>query len=69
MSCLSIKKAAEIMGVSQQKLRIGIQRGRYPFGIAQPAITGKGMKYTYDIYPGKFVEYYPYKMNDGEVRE
>lgn len=69
MSCLSIKKAAEIMGVSQQRLRIGLQRGIYTFGVAQPAVTGKGKKFNYDIFPNKFAEYYPYKPDNEGLGE
>lgn len=34
MSRVSVKDAARIMGVSQQFIRIGLQRGILPFGCA-----------------------------------
>lgn len=64
MGRLTIAEAAKIMGVSQQRLRIGIQRGIYPFGVAQPSIWGSGKNYTYDIYINKFAELYPYHPKD-----
>lgn len=60
MERLTIAEAAEIMGVSQQRLRIGLQRGIYPFGVAQPSIWGKRKTFMYTIYPNKFAEFYPY---------
>ena len=50
---LSIKKAAEIMGMSQQFIRIGLQRGILPFGSAIKMST----KWTYYISPSRFYEY------------
>jgi predicted DNA-binding protein (UPF0251 family) len=31
---LSVKEAAQMMGVTQQLLRIALQQGRFPFGTA-----------------------------------
>lgn len=50
---LSIHEAAEIMGKSDQFLRIGLQRGILPFGSAVKLST----KWTYYISPSRFYEY------------
>lgn len=49
---LSIQKASELMGVSQQFLRIGLQKNSFPFGYA---VKNKG-KWCYYISPVKFTE-------------
>lgn len=50
---LPVIKAAEIMGKSQQFVRIGLQRGLLPFGTA----VKMSSKWTYYISPEKFCEY------------
>lgn len=50
---ISVKEAAELMGKSQQFVRIGLQRGLLPFGTAVKMST----KWTYYISPKKFIEY------------
>ena len=50
---VSVKQAAEIMGKSQQFIRVGLQRGLLPFGIA----VKMSSKWTYYISPKKFYEY------------
>lgn len=50
---ISIKKAAEIMGKSQQFVRVGLQRGLLPFGTA----VKMSSMWTYYISPKKFYEY------------
>lgn len=52
---ISVAKAAEIMGVSQQFVRIGLQRNLLPFGFATN--MGGGSRYTYYINPKQFQEY------------
>jgi hypothetical protein len=49
---LSVQEASELMGVSQQFLRIGLQQSKFPFGYA---IKNKG-KWCYYISPSKFTE-------------
>lgn len=51
---ISVKEAARCMGKSDQFVRIGLQRGRLPFGNAVP---GTGSKWIYYINPAKFREY------------
>ena len=42
-----VKKAAEMLNVPEQKIRIGLQRGLYPFGFA---FQNEGStQYTYEI--------------------
>lgn len=53
MKNLSVKEAAEVMGVSQQFIRIGLQREQLPFGTAIKLSS----KWTYYINPLKFNEY------------
>ena len=50
---LSVAKAAELMDVSQQFIRIGLQRGILPFGYAVQISS----KWTYYISPSKFTEH------------
>lgn len=51
---LSINKAAELMGVSPQFIRVGLQKEKLPFGYA---IRMSNKKYTYFISKQKFTEY------------
>lgn len=51
---LSINKAAELMGVSAQFIRVGLQKEKLPFGYA---IRLSNKKYTYFISKQKFTEY------------
>ena len=53
---ITIKKAAEIMGASQQFVRLAIQNGKLPFGVAVKTST----IYTYYISPKLFYEYTGY---------
>ena len=50
---ITIEKAAKQMNVCQQFVRIGLQRGVLPFGVALKMSNN----YTYYIYPEKFKEY------------
>jgi len=50
---LSVIKAAEIMGKSQQFVRIGLQRGLLPFGTA----VKMSSIWTYYISPKQFCDY------------
>lgn len=50
---ISVKEAAEIMGKSQQFIRVGLQRGLLPFGTA----VKMSSKWTYYISPKLFNEY------------
>lgn len=50
---ISVKQAAEIMGKSQQFVRVGLQKGILPFGTAVKLSS----IWTYYISPKKFYEY------------
>jgi hypothetical protein len=50
---ISVKDAAQIMGKSQQFIRIGLQRGLLPFGTAIKLSS----IWTYHISPKLFYEY------------
>ncbi|MCK9479197.1 MAG: hypothetical protein M0R40_06810 [Firmicutes bacterium] len=50
---LSVIKAAKLMGVNSQCIRVGLQRGILPFGWAIKTSD----RYTYYISPKKFTEY------------
>lgn len=54
MKKITVAKAAMIMGVSQQFIRIGLQRGKLEFGVA---VKMTGDRYTYYINPEKFNNY------------
>lgn len=51
---ITIRGAARCLGKSEQFVRIGLQRGILPFGVAVP---GNGGKWNYDIRPDKFRDY------------
>lgn len=51
---VTVKRAAEILGKSQQFVRIGLQRNILPFGIAMQ-MPGK-TTYTYHISPKKLCD-------------
>lgn len=53
-SNLPVKEAARLMGKDAQYVRIAIQRGMLPFGIA---IKGTGERYSYYISRKQFQEY------------
>ena len=53
---ISVTEAAERLGVSAQTIRVGLQQGVFPFGVAFKT-SENSQKYTYVIYPTKFVEY------------
>lgn len=56
---IPIAEASKILDISPQMLRIGLQRGLFPFGVA---IQGKSKSYRYYI-NGKALE----KYIDGEM--
>ena len=53
MQKITVKEAAEIMGVSQQFIRIGMQRSQLPIGTAVKLSS----IWTYHISPKLFYEY------------
>jgi hypothetical protein len=59
---ITIKQASEVMGVCQQFVRVGLQRGNLPFGTA----VKMSSHWTYHISPKLF---YEYVGRDGEQIE
>lgn len=55
MKKITIKYAAEILGTSQQFVRIGLQRGSLPIGVAEK--MPNSTKYTYYISPKLLEEF------------
>jgi len=51
---LTVAEAAELMGVSQQFVRVAIQQGLYPWG---SCVKISGTKYAYFISKQKFSEH------------
>ena len=51
---VKVAEAARLMGVSQQFIRVGLQKEKLPFGCA---IRMSNKKYTYFISKQKFTEY------------
>jgi len=50
---MSVNDAAKKMKVSPQFIRVGLQRGHFPFGVAVKLSS----KWTYYINPKQFEEY------------
>jgi len=50
---LTVKKCAELMGVSEQFIRIGLQKERFPFGFA---VQTSDNRWTYFISRRRFEE-------------
>ena len=59
---VTVKRVAEILGKSQQFVRIGLQRNILPFGVAMQ-MPGK-TTYTYHISPKQFCDYVGIKEED-----
>ena len=57
---ISVKEAARILGVSQQFIRIGLQREKLPIGTA----VKMSSRWTYHISPKLLEEY----MGEGSVK-
>ena len=51
---LTVAEASELMGVSQQFVRVGLQKGILPFGYA---VQISRERYTYFISREKFIEH------------
>ncbi len=61
---MSIKEASSLMGKSAQFLRVGLQRGAFPFGTAVKLSS----RWCYHISPALFYEYLNGKKGE-EVKE
>ncbi len=60
---IPVNEAARIMGKSPQFIRIGLQRGLLPFGIAFKT-DERNEQYDYYISPKKFSEYTGYDFRN-----
>lgn len=58
---LTIKQAAELLGVSQQFLRIGLQQDKFPFGTA---VKTSPSRYTYYISADRLLAYLGAKLDE-----
>lgn len=58
-----VNDAARIMGKSPQFIRIGLQRGILPFGVALKT-EDSNQQYDYYISPKQFAEYTGYQFED-----
>lgn len=55
MTKIQVKHAAKMMGVTEQCIRVGLQKGAFDFGVAfKSKDTNKS--YYYMIYPEKLIE-------------
>lgn len=54
---IPLKVAAYLMGKNYNFVRIGLQRGVFPFGSAIRTHQAPHSRYTYYISPKKFMEY------------
>ena len=52
---ITIKEAAAALGQAQETIRMGLQLGVYPFGVAYKKPGNQNWSYT--IFPAKFAEY------------
>ena len=53
---MDVKEVAKLLGKTQQTIRIGLQLGVLPFGVAYKTNPDK-KSYTYIIFPEKVKEY------------
>lgn len=60
---LTVKEAAELMGVSQQFVRVGLQQNLLPFGFA---VKISGGRYTYNIPTALFEKYTGITVEGGQ---
>lgn len=51
---MKVKDVAQRLGKGEQCIRVGLQRGLFPFGTA---LNVSGNRFNYIIYPEKFKEF------------
>lgn len=61
---MKVKDVAELLGTTEQTVRVGLQQGVFPFGVAFKRSEHK-KQYTYVIYPEK-VKQYAGEQKEGE---
>lgn len=62
---MNIKEVAQALGKSEHTIRVGLQRGIYPFGTAFK-LEGSST-YNYTLYPEKIREFIGGKQNEKEI--
>ena len=62
MNGVTIKRASEVMGKSQQYIRIGLQRGLLPIGNAEKMPNSS--KFSYYVSPKLLSDYTGVAMNE-----
>lgn len=55
--CISVKDAAELLGIGQSELRLGLVTGALPFGAAIPRQRGHRTTYRYIIPKARFTKW------------
>lgn len=61
---MSVEIAAKIIGKAPQYVRLGLQQGRFPFGVAIQKPNGR---WTYNIIASKVYEYANININSQET--
>ena len=56
---------AKMLGVSPQTIRVGVQQGLYPFGVASKT-KPTNRNHNYLFYPEKIIEYMGERKEGGE---
>lgn len=60
---MKVKEVAKLLGTTEATIRIGLQQGVFPFGVAfKTKETNK--QYTYIIFPAKVEEYIERRSNE-----
>lgn len=61
---MKVKEAAQLLGVSELTIRVGLQQGIFPFGVALKTREDR-KNYTYIIYPELVKQYCGEVQDDG----
>ena len=64
---MDIKEVAKLLGTSALTIRVGLQQGVFPFGVAFKT-KPENKVYNYVIYPEKLKEYVNFKEEDNELQ-
>lgn len=56
MEKIRVKDVAEMLGTTEMTIRLGLQQGMFPFGVAYKT-KDSNKNYTYVIFPAKVKEY------------
>ena len=53
---MKVKEVAEMLGTTEATIRVGLQQGMFPFGVAYKT-KPENKNYVYVIFPAKVKEY------------